>query len=148
MIPKDAGKTTAVVYIDLSKAFDKVRHQPLLLKLHSVGVCGSALMWFANYLQCRLQRVITSSGSSSFVLINRGVPQGSVLGPLLFNIYVSHLPDITIANASTLLLFADKTLYSAHESIAAAAQVTTDAISAFSESLDALGLCFNSSKTS
>ena len=105
LIAKDAGKTTAVVYIDLGKDFDKVCHQPLLLRLYSAGAGGIALEWLADYLRHRYQRV--TAGSSANLSINRGVPQGTVISPLLFSLYVFQLPEIAAAKAATLLMFAD-----------------------------------------
>ena len=92
--------------------------------------------------------MITDSGFSEYLSINRGVPQGSVIGPLLFNLYVAHLPDIAKANAATLLMFADdKTLYTAQRNRTIAAAVATDALEALSAALLVLGLSINTTKT-
>ena len=64
LLSRDYGSTT-VVFKDLSKAFDRVRHQPLLLDLHASGVCRTAPAWFASYVSGRCQRVVSSSGTSS-----------------------------------------------------------------------------------
>ena len=90
----DKGKTVAIAFLDLSKAFDNVDHQRLLLKLKSLNISGTVLMWFADYLSDRWQRVSDSTGSGISAPVQKGVPQGSVLGPTLFNLYVSHVPDI------------------------------------------------------
>ncbi len=84
----DEGKEVRAVFCDISKAFDRVWHKGLLYKLSSLGITGSLLDFFSSYLSKRRQRVVYGNSSSSWASINAGVPQGSILGPLLFfNIY-------------------------------------------------------------
>ena len=94
------------VFCDISKAFDRVWHKGLLYKLRRIGISGSLLSWFANYLKGRRQRVVLPGVSSNWSSINAGVPQGSILGPLLFLIYIN---DIVENINSSIRLFADDT---------------------------------------
>ena len=101
----DKGKETDIIYLDFSKAFDSVCHARLLCKLNNVGVSGPLLHWFKNYLTGRKQRVVINGCHPSWAEVKSGVPQGSILGPILFLIYVNDLPDV-IQN-SNLAMFAD-----------------------------------------
>ena len=92
--------------MDLSKAFDKVWHQGLLFKLESFGIRGKLLNLLEDYLSNRFQRVLLNGQESSWLPIKAGVPQGSILGPLLFLIYINDLPD---GLNSISKLFADDT---------------------------------------
>ena len=85
---RDKEQYTTAVFIVLSKAFDNVLHEHLLLTLQACGLSGTALRWFRNFLSDWQQRVVVNNKLSSFFTCNKGVPQGSVLGPLLFNTYV------------------------------------------------------------
>ena len=98
-------KTCLNVLIDFSKAFDTVNHDILLRKLRRYGVCGSALLWFESYLKDREQYVSIGDKSSEVKISNISVPQGSVLGTILFLIYVNCLPNISEAFSPT--MFAD-----------------------------------------
>ena len=103
----DKKNIPIAIYMDLSKAFDTLDHTILLHKLRYYGVKGSALSWFNSYLSNRYQYVEINGIKSSLQSLSTGVPQGSVLGPLLFLVYMNDIP-----NASTVLkfiLFADDT---------------------------------------
>ena len=80
----EEGKEVRMVFLDISKAFDKVWHKGLLRRLESLGVRDPLLKWIKSYLSKRKQRVIIDGQSSDWMQIEAGVPQGSVLGPLLF----------------------------------------------------------------
>jgi len=103
----DSNKEMRVVFLDISKAFDKVWHKGLLYKLKNCGKKGALLSWFESYLTDRKQRVTINGQCSDWRIINAGVPQGSVLGPLLFLIYINDI----VQNAShcNIRLFADDT---------------------------------------
>lgn len=102
----DNGKDVRAIFCDISKAFDKVWHSGLIYKMKQAGVSEPLLGWFKNYLSDRQQRVVLNNKMSPFKHIKAGVPQGSVLGPLLFLIYIN---DINSVISSPVRLFADDT---------------------------------------
>lgn len=102
----DAGKEVRVVFFDISKAFDRVWHNGLIFKLRNLGINGSVLAWLENYLTDRMQRVVINGQTSEWKHITAGVPQGSILGPLLFLVYIN---DIANNIQSNIRLFADDT---------------------------------------
>ena len=92
------------VFLDISKAFDKVWHEGLLCKLESMGISGELYNLLENYLSGRFQRVVLNRQTSSWRLVSAGVPQGSVLGQPFFLLYINDLPNGLKSNAK---LFAD-----------------------------------------
>ena len=102
----DNGLEVRAVFFDISKAFDKVWHRGLLFKLERAGIRGNLLSWFKDYLTNRRQKVVIPGASSDITYTSAGVPQGSILGPLLFLIYIN---DIVIDIRGNINLFADDT---------------------------------------
>ena len=93
--------------MDFSKAFDKVDHQMLLLKLHRLGINTGAITWIQSFLSGRSQRVVLDGETSDACPVLSGVPQGSVQGPCLFLMYINDMPE---NKQSNIRLFADDTI--------------------------------------
>ena len=102
----DDGMEVAMVFLDISRAFDRVWHKGLIFKLKGIGVSGSLLSWLVDYISGRSQKVVVAGQESPLQLLNAGVPQGSILGPLLFLIFID---DIVENLSSDIFLFADDT---------------------------------------
>ena len=106
----DRGDLTLLVLLDLSAAFDIIDHGLLLSRLHrEAGASGAVLRWFQSYLTDRTQCVIVNSAASQSTVLSCGVPQGSVLGPILFSLYTSKLGSIIESHGLCRKLFADDT---------------------------------------
>ena len=96
------------VFLDISKAFDKVGHESLLFKLQSYGIEGDLLRLLKNYLTERQQRLVLNGQTSSWLNVTAGVPQSSILGLLLFLIYINDLPEEITPSCK---IFADDTSF-------------------------------------
>ena len=142
----DNGLITASVFLDLSKAFDTVDHNILLCKLKLIGLDSKSLNWFESYLSNRLQKTSISNTLSSPLPVSVGVPQGSILGPLLFIIYVNEMPNIV--KHCKIILYADDTLlhYSSNSAKDIEQRINEDLLS-ISKRLDENLLTLNYAKS-
>ena len=106
----DNKSQTDVILLDYEKAFDKVSHRHLLSKVKHYGIHGSTLQWISDFLHSRSQTVLVDGRKSLESTVSSGVPQGSVLGPLLFLIYINDLPEC-VSSATTRLFADDSVVY-------------------------------------
>ena len=134
----DRNTQTDVLYLDFAKAFDSVDHALLLQKLRSYGVKGPPLCWFEDYVTGKTQRVVVDGVGSTWSPVTSGVPQGSILGPLLFVIFINDLPDFIVKGTET-ALYADDTKL--HDTI-----TSTNDCERLQQSLMNLDIRFNPSK--
>ena len=107
----DRGNNTDIAYLDFAKAFDKVPHARLLVKLKALGVNDQVSSWIEAWLRDRHQRVVVSGETSVWSAVSSGVPKGSILGPLLFIVYTNDLDE---KMTSTVLKFSDDTKISSN----------------------------------
>jgi hypothetical protein len=102
----DGRNAVDILYLDFRKAFDSVPHERLLLKMKAYGITGNILHWTRSFLTNRIQKVKVGSAWSSEGKVLSGIPQGSILGPVLFTIFINDLPDCV---QSSCKIFADDT---------------------------------------
>ena len=100
----------AAVFLDVRKAFDSVPHNRLIKLLHSIGIQGPLLYWFRDYLTSRSQQAVLNGESSTTTPVTSGVPQGSILGPFMFNIFMNSISKIPLSADCHLMLYADDIL--------------------------------------
>ena len=108
----DLSESTDVIYLDFAKAFDTVAHMRLLAKLDHFGIRGHLLTWISSFLTNRRERFVLRNGISHWIPVTSGVAEGSILGPLIFLVFVSDLPSIAVSNAK---LFVDQTISKKYE---------------------------------
>ena len=132
-------------FCDISKAFDRVWHRGLLFKLSNIGIKDSLLNWFSSYLSDRKQRVVHANSTSNWSSINAGVPQGSILGPLLFLIYINDI--ISNINANIRLFADDTSLYIIVDTPENAAEILNNDLDTIHNWSKTWLVTFNPSKT-
>ena len=142
----EENKYSLALFLDLSKAFDTIDHSVMLEKLEYYGIRGLPLQWFQSYLSNRKQFVTYNGIKSNILPITCGVPQGSVLGPLLFLIYMNDLPN-TLQFCKALLFADDTTIHYTHENIDTLYQIVNNDLSQASDWFRANKLSINASKT-
>ncbi len=102
----DSSDPFDCIYLDFAKAFDRVPHIRLLTKIYNCGIRGNLFLWIKDFLHNRIQRVVIKENKSDWIQVTSGIPQGSVLGPLLFTIFINDLPSEI---RSHIKIFADDT---------------------------------------
>ena len=127
----DDGHEVRSVFLDISKAFDRVWHEGLLFKLQQYGISGELITLIKDFLSCRKQRVVLNGQHSPWADVKAGVPQGSILGPLLFLIYINDLPNGL--NSNFKLLADDTSLFSVVHNITESASLLNSDISKINE---------------
>ena len=103
--------SSLAVFLDLSKAFDSVPHQGVIEALAKAGISGSLLAWFKDYLNNRFQYVTLQGCSSALTCVPSGVPQGSILGPLLFIVLFDSIFHVSLSATSSMIGYADDVTY-------------------------------------
>ena len=142
----DQGLLTGAVFIDLHKAFDTIDQSVLLNKLIKYGVNDLELEWFNNYLTCRSQVVCLEDVASEQCQVLYGVPQGSILGPLLFVLFVNDLPSVF--SKCQVLMYADDTVsYYTSQTVVEIEQILTDELACLHQWLQNNNLFLNVKKT-
>ena len=143
----DNRETVIAVFLDFSKAFDTVNHDILLSKLSQIGIRGRMHHWFSSYLSNRKQCVVINNISSHYKTITMGVPQGSILGPILFLLYINDMSNCY--NDLKFIHFADDTtVFSTSPSYVSAVEKMNYGLTKIDEWLQANRLSLNISKTS
>ena len=142
----DEGKYTLGVFLDLSKAFDTLDHRILTKKLEHYGIRGTCLKWFESYLENRKQIVKYNKIKSDEMTIKSGVPQGSILGPLLFLLYINDIQNCS--KIVSIILFADDTnIFYSHNCLKELNDIMQNEINKISKWLNANKLSINTIKT-
>ena len=142
----ESGKEVRVIFLDISRAFDRVWHAGLLYKLKLIGIDGSLLAWITDYLKDREQRVCLDGVFSEWCRILAGVPQGSILGPLLFLIFINDLTEVI--QFTKIRLFADDTcLFIEVDNRATASELLNTDLQSIHEWSNQWLVSFNESKT-
>ena len=139
----DQHNSIDTIYLDFQKAFDTVPHRRLLKKLQGYGITGSLFRWLESFLIGRKQKVVLNGEESDWTNVTSGIPQGSVLGPILFLIYINDLPDVV---NSIVKLFADDTKIYANVNTIENQERLQEDINNLMEWSDSWQLKFNKSK--
>ena len=142
----DNGQYTIGIFLDLSKAFDTINHTILIKKLEYYGIRGIALKWFQNYLTNRKQIVKYNDITSEAMTITTGVPQGSILGPLLFLLYINDMQNCSKL-VSTILFADDTNIFHSHSCRKDLNLIMQDEINKIADWITSTKLSLNTAKT-
>ena len=143
----DDNASTICIFLDLSKAFDSIPHSGVIKEIANAGVCGPALKWFSNYVTNRRQFVALEGVASSPAAVTSGVPQGSILGPLLFLVAFNGIFNTTLSAPSDLSGYADDVMYSRKISCASDFEDVTVDLASINTWINQNGFTLNNSKT-
>ena len=141
----DGGKVVGAIFMDLKKAFELVNHNLLLSKLENFNISNDTICWFASFLQARVQCVKVAQDKSPLLNIQMGIPQGSILGPLQFSLFINDLPSICAGVSCQ--LYADDAAYAPAKTPEQAADALSTSLVEVRQWLSKDQLVLNLSKT-